>query len=46
VNPWVKVPDVVAAEAEIYRSLVERFGRTGIGVPVPRQEVQLVKSAI
>ncbi len=45
VNPWVKVPDVVAAEAEIYRSLVERFGRTGIGVPVPRQEVQLVKSA-
>ena len=44
VNPWVKVPDVVAAEAELYRALVERFGSAGIGVPLPRQEVQLVNS--
>jgi small conductance mechanosensitive channel len=44
VNPWVKVPDVVVAEAEIYRTLVERFGAAGIAVPLPRQEVQLVNS--
>ena len=42
VSPWVKVPDVVATEAELYRALVERFGSAGIGVPLPRQEVQLV----
>jgi hypothetical protein len=40
----VRVPDVVAAEAEIYRALVERFGSAGIGVPLPRQEIQLVNS--
>jgi small conductance mechanosensitive channel len=44
VNPWVRVPDVVAAEGEIYRTLVERFGGAGVGVPLPRQEVQLVNS--
>jgi small conductance mechanosensitive channel len=44
VNPWVKVPDVVVAEAEIYRALVERFGAAGIAGPLPRQEVQLVNS--
>ena len=44
VNPWVRVPDVVAAEGEIYRTLVERFGTAGVGVPLPRQEVQLVNS--
>ena len=42
VNPWVKVPDVVAAEAEIYRALVERFALAGIAGPLPRQEIQLV----
>jgi hypothetical protein len=35
----------VAAEAELYRALVDRFGSAGIGVPLPRQEVQLVNSA-
>jgi len=45
VNPWVRVPDVVAAEGEIYRTLVERFGTAGVGVPLPRQEIQLVNSA-
>ncbi len=44
VNPWVKVPDVVVAEAEIYRTLVERFAAAGIAGPLPRQEVQLVNS--
>src|SRR6266481_2229242 len=45
VNPWVRVSDVVAAEGEIYRTLVERFGAAGVGVPLPRQEVQLVNSS-
>ena len=44
VNPWAKVPDVVAAEAEIYRALVERFALAGIAGPLPRQEVQVVNS--
>jgi len=44
VNPWVKVPDVVPAEAELYRALVERFGSAGVGVPLPRQEVLVVNT--
>jgi small conductance mechanosensitive channel len=44
VNPWVRVPDVIAAEAELYRALVERLGSAGIAVPVPRQEVRLVSA--
>jgi small conductance mechanosensitive channel len=42
VNPWVRVPDVIPGEAEIYRALLERFGSAGIAVPVPRQEIHLV----
>jgi small conductance mechanosensitive channel len=42
IHPWVRVPDVVPAEAELYAALVERFGTAGIGVPLPRQEVRLV----
>jgi small conductance mechanosensitive channel len=42
VHPWVRVPDVIAAEAELYRALVERFGAAGIGVPLPRQEIRLI----
>lgn len=45
VRPWVRVADVVAAEAELYEALVERFGRAGIGVPLLRQEVRLVDGA-
>jgi small conductance mechanosensitive channel len=42
VHPWVRVPDVVPAEAELYEALVERFGTAGISVPLPRQEVRLL----
>lgn len=42
VRPWVRVPDVVPAEAELYEALVERFGTAGIGVALPRQEVRLL----
>ena len=44
VNPWVRVPDVVTAESELYRALVERFGSAGITVPLPRQEIRLVNA--
>ncbi|HEY7652747.1 MAG TPA: mechanosensitive ion channel family protein [Methylomirabilota bacterium] len=44
VNPWVRVPDVIAAEAEIYRALVERLGSAGVPVPAPRQEIYLVNA--
>jgi small conductance mechanosensitive channel len=44
VNPWVRVPDVVLAEGELYRALVERFGAVGIPAPLPKQEIHLVNS--
>lgn len=44
IHPWVRVPDVVATEAEVYRTLVERFGSAGIGSPVPRHEVKLLNT--
>jgi small conductance mechanosensitive channel len=42
VHPSVRVPDVVPAEGELYRALVERFGSAGIAAPVPRHEVKLL----
>jgi len=45
IHPWVRVADVVPAEAELYEALVERFGTAGIGVPLPRQEVRLLDGA-
>jgi len=42
VHPWVSVRDVVPAEAELYKALVERFRTDGVGVPLPRQEVRLL----
>ncbi|HEY7435411.1 MAG TPA: mechanosensitive ion channel domain-containing protein [Methylomirabilota bacterium] len=44
VNPWVRVPDVVAAEAELYRALADRFAASGIQVPLPKQEVRVLMS--
>ncbi|HEY7041745.1 MAG TPA: mechanosensitive ion channel family protein [Methylomirabilota bacterium] len=44
IHPWVRVPDVVVAEGEVYRSLAERLGAAGIAVPVPRHEVRLINS--
>jgi len=42
VHPWVRVPDVIAAEAELYQALADRLGGAGIAVPVPRQDIRLV----
>jgi small conductance mechanosensitive channel len=45
VEPWVRVVDVVPAEAEIYQSLVEAFRARRIGVPVSAHEVRLLEAA-
>jgi len=45
VNPWVRVSDVVAAEAELYRALADRLARSGIQVPLPKQEVRVLMSS-
>jgi len=42
VQPWVRVPDVVAAEPELYQALVEAFRARGIGVPVAAHDVRLM----
>jgi hypothetical protein len=45
VNPWVRVPDVVAAEAELYRTLADRLAASGVAVPLPKQEVRVLMSS-
>jgi len=42
VNPWVRVPDVGDAEAELYKALAERFRAAGIGAPPSRHEVRVL----
>src|SRR2546426_525574 len=46
VEPWVRVIDVVPAEAEIYQGLVEAFRARRIGVPVSAHEVRLLEAAV
>jgi small conductance mechanosensitive channel len=45
VHPWVRVPDVVAAEAEVYQALADRFAASGVAVPLPKQEVRVLMSS-
>src|SRR5437773_1800740 len=45
VEPWVRVVDVVPAEAEIYQGLVEAFRTRRIGVPVTAHEVRMLEAA-
>ena len=45
VSPWVRVPDVVAGEAELYRALAVRFAASGVAVPLPKQEVRVLMSS-
>ncbi len=42
VNPWVRVPDVNDAEADLYKALAERFRAAGLGVPPSRHEVRII----
>jgi small conductance mechanosensitive channel len=41
IRPWVRVPDVPVAGAELYQALIERFRAGRIGVPLRQHEVRL-----
>ncbi len=42
IKPWVGVEDFVAAQSEIYHSLLESFRDNNIEIPGPRQAVRLI----
>ena len=44
INPWTKVPDFGAAQAELYQALVERLRARNIDIPFPQREVRLVNA--
>ncbi len=44
IDPWVRVVDVGAADAEIYGALVEEFRARRIDLGLARQEVRLVNA--
>ncbi len=41
INPWVHVPDYLAASSELNRGLLETFREKGIEIPLPQQEVHM-----
>ena len=43
VNPWVNVPDYVAASGEISKAIIETFRASGIVIPFPQHEVRLLE---
>jgi small conductance mechanosensitive channel len=44
VKPWVRVPDYVPAQAELYQGLIESFRRDQIQIPFPQREVRMIGS--
>ena len=44
INPWTKVTDYGAAQAELYQALVERLRARNIDIPFPQREVRLLNS--
>ena len=45
INPWVAVPDYVAALGEINKSVLETFRAQGIAIPFPQHEVRMLGNA-
>ena len=45
VNPWVNVPDYVAAVSEINRAILETFQARNVVIPFPQLEVRMLQSA-
>lgn len=43
INPWVAVPDYVAAGAELNKTVLETFRAQGIDIPFPQQEVRMLQ---
>ena len=44
-KPWVKAPDYVPAQAELYQAIVEQFQADGIQIPFPQREIRILKTA-
>jgi len=42
VKPWVAVPDLVAAQGEINKAIVEAFRGRSIVIPLPQREVRML----
>lgn len=42
IKPWVSVEDYVAAQAEIYQTVIETFRDNEIEIPSPRRDVHLI----
>lgn len=45
VNPWVNVPDYVAAVAEVNKAILETFQARNIAMPFPQLEVTMLENA-
>lgn len=45
VNPWVNVPDFVAAVAEVNKAILETFRARDITMPFPQLEVRMLENA-
>lgn len=44
VNPWVNVPDYVAAVSEINKAILETFRARNVVIPLPQREVRMLES--
>ncbi len=44
IQPWVKMSDFGAAQAELYQTLVERLRARNIDIPFPQREVRMLNS--
>jgi small conductance mechanosensitive channel len=46
IQPWVKVTDYAAAQAELYQALLESLKARRIDIPFPQREVRLVEGSL
>ena len=44
VKPWVKVPDFVPSQAELYQDIVEEFRQAHVENPFPQREVRMLNA--
>jgi small conductance mechanosensitive channel len=43
VNPWVNVPDYIAAVSEINQAILETFRARKVVIPLPQREVRMLE---
>ncbi|MEI7429141.1 MAG: mechanosensitive ion channel domain-containing protein [Betaproteobacteria bacterium] len=46
INPWVSVPDYVAAGPEINKAILETFRAKAIDIPFPQREIRMLGSQV